>query len=664
MNQIEKIAIETYNQNILYIMKNHPKLADDLQNLDLAIQQGIYEEEYALEYVNENFDIKELKKNVYTYDKQSLSFVKNISKLINLDKSSGTIEGFSIHDISKFTVTNPEAIEEKKEVYDLMAYSVNNISKSNTFKKIRKFIFIGVGLGLHISDIHKKYHASDYLIVEDNLEIFKLSLFTTKYYEIAQKSRISFAVLEDDTNFNASINTFLQNNFAYNHFMKYIRINNHSGDKIRLIQTAIANQSFMIFPYRKRLEMNIAPLTYLREDYQFLNLSSIIKNDFFSTKPVLVLAAGPSFEANIEWLIQNHAKYIVISVSAVLPTLFKHNIKPDIVTHLDGQELAGIFYEGYNAKEFLKDSICIFSAATHKKIITTFSKEQIYCFENITNYHKNYSVLTTECVGSFSYVLSLILGAQEIYLLGLDLALNQTTGATHSNQHGYNQVIELPTSNNASQSTSLRNTTLEVEGNFTQTVLTNALYHASLSTLQQGLPFIVTPEQKVYNFSDGAKIDYAQPLKTGKERLFTSLDKKDFKASIHMILKDYSASTLSQEELQLLKVEETSILRMKGFISNFKTTHNNKDVDKYVNDLINLLISIIKEGESYKSALIDVYSDYFQYILSIVEDFFNTQGSNNVKHHIKNMNKIIEIGLDNIQERYETELVSFLQSRQ
>jgi len=662
MHNIEELAIDTYNKNILYIMQEHPELAQDLQNLDSAIEKNLYKEQYALEYIQDNFDLKELKTDNYFYNTKANEFVKSVINQINYNKDEGTIEGFSMYDVSKLNINKQESIDDRKEVYELMTYSLNNISKSATMKKVKKFIFIGVGLGLHITAVDKKIKASDYLIIEDNLEIFKLSLFTTKYYDIAKNSRITFSILEETTNFTKKIELFLINNFAYNRFIKYVRTNSHSSVKIRLIQTAIANQSFITFPYHRRLNMNLKPIDYLHQDYKFLDLHKHIKSDFFRDKPVLVLAAGPSFKENIEWLKQNHSAYIIIAVSAVLPTLYEYNIRPDIVTHLDGLEETSIFYEGYDAREYLTNTICIFSAMTPKKIIKILNPEQIYFFENITDYHKNFSVPTTECVGSFSYVLSTLLNTQKTYLLGLDLALNQKTGETHSGEHSENQIVDLVLSNNISTSTSLIDTTLEVEGNFSELVYTNPLLYSSVSTLNRVIPEIVRQQQNAYNFSKGAKLSNAVALDIKKCNPLSEIDKKDLSSSIHTAFKDCSTSSLNSHDIKSLKNELESVLRIKTYIEEFKNIHNSKDVDKYISDLINLLIHIFKEEmQENDSTLIEVYYDYFKYILSIVDDFFNTVGANNTKHHIKKMNKIIESGLDSIQVQYENKLCEFLE---
>ncbi|PHQ65207.1 MAG: hypothetical protein COB99_05275 [Sulfurimonas sp.] len=665
MKEIEEQAINTYQNNMLYLTKEHPNLAKDVNNLDLAIQNNIHVSQYDLEYVNGNFDIKDINSGKYMYAEHSNDFAKNTAKKITFDKVNGSIECLSIIDISKMDIENREAIKYKEDVFSLMSYHINNVSSTNVMKHIRKFIFIGVGLGLHIAQIDKKVNATDYLIVEDNLEIFKLSLFTTAYYDIAKRSRLTFSILEDNITFTKTFDIFLQNNFAYNRLFKYVRVKNHSDEKISLIQSAIANQSSVVFPYKKRLEMNIRPLNYINNDYKFLNLHHHIKNDFFTDKPILLLAAGPSFKKNIKWIKEHHHKFITITVSALLKTLHSHNIKPDIVTHIDGSDANRAFFEGFNIKEYLKNSIFIFSAGVPENIIKTLPKEQIYLFENLTKYHKGCNVPTTECVGSFSLLLSIFLSTKNIYVTGLDLAFNQETGETHADGHSKNQTVDISDSGKMSTETSLISSTLPVIGNFKDVIYTNPLLHGSIKSLERIVPEIISDDQTIYNMSEGAKISNSSALKVDDIDMsnFTDIDKSMVSNSLQTIFKDSSTKTLHQNDMESLKQEFEISLRIKTLIDNFANKSSYVDSDEYIGELIALFINIMKTDNKGLCTILEVYYDYFFYALVIVEDFFNTRNTKNTKRHIKKFNSLILTALYSIQDSYEDAFRLFIEEK-
>ncbi len=661
MQSIEDKAIEIYSKNMLYLLENHPKLAKDLQNLDLAMQENIYSSKFDLEYINDNFDIKNLQNNTYMYDSNSDKITDDITKRINFKKDSGCIEGFGIYDISKLDIENKEEISTREDIYPLMNYHIDNVSNSNKLKEVRKFIFLGVGLGLHITKINQKINASDYLIIEDDLEIFKLSLFTTEYFNIAKKSRITFSILEDDFTFSKTFKIFLANNFAYNHLLKYVHLKNHSNNKIKLIQSAIANQDFMVFPYKKRLDLNIKPLTYLNNSYKFLDLHEYIKNNLFDDKPILVIAAGPSLKGNIPWLSENAHKFCIIAVSAVIKILYDNNIKPDIVTQVDTKEVNYSYFEGFDAKEFLKDSILIFVASTIDKIINIFPKEQVYLFENLTSFNTGCIAPNTPCVGSFSTILGLILDAKEIYLIGLDLAFNQETMETHIDSHTQNTKVDI----SKSSSTSLATTSMTIKGNFKDYIYTNPLLFSSIEKLNDLIPKIATDKQSIYNLSDGAKIDNTIPLKVSDIKIdkFVDIEKIGLQSSIHNILEDYTCVEMSKDDILLLKNNFEKTLEIRESLNLFsqKTSYNDSNI--YIQKLINLLVDIlsINNNDNKADGVIAVYYDYFVYILAIIEDFFNTEGTKGTKNHIKKINKLVQIGLYNIQDSYENALKEFLE---
>ncbi|NOR57352.1 MAG: DUF115 domain-containing protein, partial [Sulfurimonas sp.] len=661
----EEQAINTYNKNIIYLTEEHPHLADDLKNLDLAIHNNIVTEQYSLEYVDDNFDIKDINNSTYMYSRKSNDFAKTTAEQINFNKYTGSIEGMGIYDINKIDIENPELLYERKDVYRLMTYHVNNVDHSNQMKKIRKFIFIGVGLGLHITKIDEKINASDYLIVEDNLEIFKLSLFTTDYADIAKRSRLTFSILEDNVQFTKKFDSFLNNNFAYNRFLKYVRVNNHSHKKISLIQSSIANQSFVSFAYKKRLEMSMKPLSYINDDYTFLDLHKHIQNDLFPAKPVLIVAAGPSFKKNVLWLKKNHSKFIIIAASATIKTLHSYDIKPNIVTHIDGSELCSVFFEGIDVKEYLKDSVFIVSAMTHNKIVDLLPKKQTYLFETLTQFHNNYKVITTECVGSFSLLLSLLLNTNDTYLLGLDLALDQNTGETHSNDHTNNEKVNILNSDKINTTTSLIDTALAVKGNFKDIVYTNPVLHGSIKTLERIIPEIITDKQKIYNLCDGAMISnaIATDINDINVNKLNIIDKIIINQDMHNIFENKSCKTLNKNDIESIKLELKEIIEIQKHIENFENNPSYRDSDEYINDLINLLIKILEKDKKNEYTFVEVYYDYFKYVLVIVEDFFNTKGTKNTKHHIKRINKIILLGLHDIQDTYQDALNSFISSK-
>ncbi len=343
MANIEEMAIKTYEQNIQYIQSKHTNLYKDLLELDIAMQNNHYQQQYDLEYVEDNFDIKEISTNKYIYNKNSKQISESYAEHTTLEKNTSSIESFPLYDLSKHSI-NEHGISARKYIYPMMKYSLDNTKENPKMKRIAKFIFSGIGLGLHIETIDKKINATSYLIIEDNIEFFKLSLFTTKYYEIAKHATLYFSILEDIHTFKKTYSEFIENAYMCNYLLKYTHIASHSFTKLKHIISLTSSQLFVAYPYQLQLDKYISPLKYLKKGYPLLDIYKNIDTSILSDKPILVVASGPSLSKNIIWLQENYTKFVIIAVSSSLKYLYKNNITPDIVATADQQEVVKDFF--------------------------------------------------------------------------------------------------------------------------------------------------------------------------------------------------------------------------------------------------------------------------------------------------------------------------------
>lgn len=179
-NGIEERVVETYQKNIEYFKMHQNELYQKLASLDSAIEQELYENRYDLVYQNNYFDIKELVSDNYFYGSDSKKHAYEIATPFNLH--------------------------------------------------VNLFIFFGVGLGLHISAIEKRVAAGGYLIVEDDIEVFRLSIFTTPYYELAEKSKLFFSVMDSEEHFLKSAEDFL--NSTEDKSLLHCSMSNRHSDKV------------------------------------------------------------------------------------------------------------------------------------------------------------------------------------------------------------------------------------------------------------------------------------------------------------------------------------------------------------------------------------------------------------------------------------------------
>lgn len=189
VKNIEDTIVETFNKNMEYFEQNQPNIYSKLASFDSAVEQGLYTNKYDMVFNNNYFDVRELSTNKYLYSDNSNKYAYEVSK--KFDNS------------------------------------------------VDKFIFFGIGLGLHIDQIDKKVNAKSYLIIEDDLELFKLSTFITPYYELVKRSELYFSVFEGDEEFSNIVTEFFDDLKGSEKTVSHFEMNNNYKNKIFLLNDTI-----------------------------------------------------------------------------------------------------------------------------------------------------------------------------------------------------------------------------------------------------------------------------------------------------------------------------------------------------------------------------------------------------------------------------------------
>jgi len=664
MESVEEIAIQTYQNNINYFSRQHPQLYKLINSFSQMLENGMYTQQYDLEYINNYFDIKELSSDKYIYNENSNRFSQKIADNISFKKNEAVFNNIGMEKSSnEFLANLNERNRGNEGIYYLKNYIIDNSSKNDSMNRIEKFIFIGIGLGQHIELIDKKIKSKEYLLIEDNLEFFRLSLFVTKYYEIGKDSKIHFCIAEDEYIFARSMQKFIESNFVYNKLFKYTHLKTHSYDKIKRIQNSVISQDFLTFPYGLHIEKNLRALEFINSGYNILNLTEHFTDTLLTDMPVLLLAAGPSFEKNIEWLKENHHNFVIVCASAVLKRLYDINVKPDIVTHIDGLGASTLYFQGFDVKTFLEDTIFIFESFTPALIREMFPKESVFQFEGDTYYSNKKKSISTPCVGTLSVLISLLLNTKELYLLGLDLAVDQKTGQTHSDKHRYHDKTDIDNKKSFSSKMGLRKTFISVEGNLEELVYTTPLFNASIQAIYNNIENIKSDTQQIYNLSDGAKLRSAKGIKIADIGMhsYKKVDKQKLYSSLLQLLLTHSIKKIDDDSEKSMGKRYKYILDLKKELDLCFKNISYVDSDKYMNNLVSLLYSILKENSLKSSNIREVYYKYFLYMFPIVIDFFNIKGLKNKKRHIKKIDAIVKKTIYEIQSTYEGAIGNFIE---
>ena len=665
MNTIEQQVTQTYLDNIAYFQQVHPRLYEQIAALETSIDKGYYTPKYELEYKEDYFDVIEPSSGTMLYGTNSIELAQRAAKSISYKKNENVLETFFPRTFSDEALHYYASQDVQSSAYHglapIMDYANKHADpKTTTMRAIHKFIFLGVGLGLHIDTIDKKISAKSYLIIEDDLELFRLSLFTCNYNLLAQKANLHFWIFNDE-NFHHNVANFLSDSFVENHYIKFFHLPSHHDIKFKTLQSIIASQEHLTFSYTALMNQYIKPLEHLYNNRPFLNISQHWQHQLFTETPVLLIAAGPSLKKNITWLKQHHKKFIIVAVSATLTLLEREGITPDIVIHIDGFEVSLAHFDALSSQDFLNHSMTIFSASVLQEHVDRVPSERCYFYQNLAQYKKNFGAIVGPCVGSQSLGLLLKFGVTNLYLLGLDLALDQQSGRTHTEEHLQSKTLDLSNHDTVEDTFTFESSTISVRGNFNDTVMTTSSFNISIDTINRFIATEKTATQTIYNLNDGAYFEQSTPLQISDIPLenWKDLDKPSLQDLLQKSLNLHVEEGLNSAEYRHLDALIAHAQKLKKVIDTYQSQRIPSSIDAYKQRFIAFIDTLLamENGERYHLSIIYLY--YLNNIVTYLFDILNTKELKNHKHHIKKVNKMMTSVVREIEETYEKKITNF-----
>jgi len=602
MQDINAIITKNFNDNINYFQTYHKELFNKLAAFDNAVTNGHYQEKYELTYENGNFDVREKSTNHYLYNKQIVKHTKLATQSINYDLNSSLFECFV-----RQNETNPSLPYAGKTI-NLIHRLLN---KNKTLQKIDKFIFFGTALGIHITSIHKKISAKHYFIIEDDLELFKLSLFCTNYKDISNTAKITFAIFTEEEEFLKISEDFLNDQYYLNHYIKYFQLLSHSDDKYKKFYLTVTNQPHLRFLFHDLLSSYIKPLKYFTSHYQVILKSLKFNNE---SNPFLLIASGPSLEENIAWLQNNQKYFTLICVSSSLSLLEKYNIIPDIIFHTDPFAASTLSIDKLKSKKFIQNSIILLNSSVEESFLKKFNKNNTYLFEMGSNYYSESLKISGPCVGSSALLLTILLRVSNTYLLGLDLAINSKTGANHISTHQDNTILKTDESD-LTENISYKNDLFKIKGNFDNYVLTTPHYFGSIQIINQYYPSLLKQEtQKIYNLNNGASFKIATPIT--KEAIDIKEYTKIKRSYLHKIFQMHSRDSFNDTDIKNLKLRLKEAKQIYMNLQNY-LYNDSISASKYIQDYL-ILTKQDNQNDNNPNEILQILDSYSHYILEYI----------------------------------------------
>jgi hypothetical protein len=513
-NELEDLSntlLSIYENNLIFLKENFEDIFNRVNTLSDDINSGKIKEKYTLEHRDGYFDILNNETNSWYYGINTYEDADNRAEYSNFTKE-GSFNLLRTHGNTNYL----SKAKSYGKVMKIIDYINENVDLDNVcYDKIYKMIFIGAGLGLHVHEISKKLDPFTTLIIEPELEVFRLSLFIIDYREFDSGNKKLFLSVEDD---NIKRQSIYGEFYSYHNYMNYnVKYNKllSNYDYIYDELVSFFSTNFVgYFSYLAVLENIRRSVGFIKNKEYFIDTRKMDENKIFKDKKVLIIAAGPSLDNYIDFIQKNQDKFIIICVDVILRKLEKNKIKPNVVVTIDPSHLCAK-YLTCDDKDYLNDSLIVCLAQQHEKTIEVI-KGKDYIFSQTLELIKEIGTLgSVNNVGTFSYKVAVHFGASEIYTIGNDAAFDQETGSRYSSDSSHTQKEDL-SENNTGNTVSTYDV-LEMEGNLRDKIKTNRSLLSFKDSFENEYGALVSyygkDSHKVYNLSDGVKIKNFIPMK-------------------------------------------------------------------------------------------------------------------------------------------------------
>jgi hypothetical protein len=551
--EIEKTLQEIFVSNLDFFKINYPliyKKIVEFEKLNI--------ENYSIDFINNKFQLNNIHSHQNFYESEP--FQDSMDRINKFDISSA----FNLVKIEQIKNKNP--YKNEINAYSYLNEFIEHFQDIDI--KINKFIFIGTLLGIHINDFHKIINAKNYLIIEENIEIFRLSMFMTDYKILSEHSVLFFAINEDENGLKKITKEFLDYNYEFNnliHFELAHKINEPLINNLSIILTHLGQ---MRHPFSEYLiSLKRFHNYFVKNKNNLINISKIY--NFLKDKRVLFLAAGPSLERNLDFVYKNKNKFIIVAVAATLKILETKKIIPDIIITVDGHHIISKQFEV--DKSIYENSIILSSIKLDIEIHKLFKNENLFFFQNSLNLFEEFGFITGVTVGDIGIDLLLRLGANNLYLLGIDAAIDSKTGVTHINTHYHSKKIDLEYNSNID----FNKTIIYVKGNFEEKVPTLMEYKEMIEEINEKFNYI-NDNFRIFNLSNGAYFNNTISLKISKLKIDEDINKDTFKElfleKLHSILgkniNEIFKKNFGKENKILFEIRKTD--KNTNFCKNFR----------------------------------------------------------------------------------------------
>ncbi|MCX7820371.1 MAG: DUF115 domain-containing protein [Brevinematales bacterium] len=225
----------------------------------------------------------------------------------------------------------------KDGVFLLSSYDplkeINKFINNLQVKEDEFLILFGLGLGYLSKELSKRYKVYAFLPFPEEKEFLTENVLEINSYNILQ-------IIEKEL-----VNGKKPRLISLESYKKYFQNEYSEFEKMLILNTKLAVENIKVSSFFIKVWFfNFLRNIYigLKRKYRFF-VSVNEKTD----KDVLICAAGPSLNENIDFIKDNRDKFIIISVLSAYKTLNYFGIKPDIIFVTDGGVANSFYFDDF-----------------------------------------------------------------------------------------------------------------------------------------------------------------------------------------------------------------------------------------------------------------------------------------------------------------------------
>jgi len=609
--EIEQSLVMVYQKNLIFLKNNFFDIFEAIEQFSNDLEIGKIKEKYSLELKDGYFDILNLKNNGFYYAKNTYQDAEDRAQFVDFSNQS-SYDLLRKQGDSQY-LAMPYGLEDILPIVEFINKTVdlNNL----TFQKIMKFIYMGVGLGYHIQEIEKKIDSYTTLIIEPELEIFRLSLFTTDYSIFEKGNKKLFLSIGDDKNERNKVLGLFYNYHGYmNYNIKHYSLLQNLDYINKEIVEFLKNNYAGLFPYTLVIQNVKRTVSFMRDLDRFLVVRDIKKEDIFKNKKVLIVSAGPSLDGYIENIKKYQDKFVIVCVDVIVRKLEKHNILPDIIFSIDPSPLCADYLTTEDPS-YLRNSAIVLLSQQHDKTMEILKERNLnYYFSQFALINKEIGYLgSVSNVGTFSFQTMIHLGAKELYLIGNDACFNQETGERYSSDSSFSLTEELSVKK-VSDSVISNEDIMEVKGNLVDKVNTNRSLMEFKYSYDTSIAALSGYEYNAYNLSNGVFIEGLTPL--------TEEDFISFAEDIDEIDEDFKELFDSISQILDVACYKKDINILNNIIQRARkfTKIKSNTRDEFLANKLDMMIWIL---EKTKGLSISTHGNIFLHYTNLVDSYIN-----------------------------------------